>query len=372
MSSIKLRIAELRKFYGIGQRELADAVGVTYQSVSKWETNICMPDIYLLPVIADYFKVTVDELLGLKPIKYLETNTVKTDSLDYWKTKLDYLKRSRSSFWNMDYFQFLIEKVWNITEAVDIIDYGCGFGYLGSILLPFLPHGSTYTGIDINEAFLEEAKNYFNETEFQTEFILEDLYTYQPKKKYDIAICQAVLRHFSNPKEILSKMKNSVKSDGLVICFEVCRELESDGFYIDGIDYDYLCARNGFQKMWKEELKDFGRDYAIGMRIPFMMNEIGLKNVDVRMNDKVNFVTPISNNYDESLQNFQQSNGWNNIINDEEYESKISFFIGKGFDRGEAEAYVRKQNAITNHLKANKDNAKFLQFRGFLISYGTK
>ena len=68
MTTVKLKIAELRKNKGIGQQELADVLNVSFQSVSKWETGATMPDITLLPSIAEYFNVSVDELLGLKPL----------------------------------------------------------------------------------------------------------------------------------------------------------------------------------------------------------------------------------------------------------------------------------------------------------------
>ena len=51
--------------------------------------------------------------------------------------------------WNDDYMEFLIEKVWKINNPVDLIDFGCGIGFMGLMLLPLLPKGSTYTGIDI-------------------------------------------------------------------------------------------------------------------------------------------------------------------------------------------------------------------------------
>jgi len=59
---INQQIASLRKQKGITQEELAGVLGVTNQTVSKWELAACCPDIQLLPDIADYFNVSIDEL----------------------------------------------------------------------------------------------------------------------------------------------------------------------------------------------------------------------------------------------------------------------------------------------------------------------
>ena len=53
----------LRKARGISQEQLADQCGVTVQAVSKWECAQSLPDITLLPVLADYFGVSIDRLL---------------------------------------------------------------------------------------------------------------------------------------------------------------------------------------------------------------------------------------------------------------------------------------------------------------------
>ena len=64
-STIGGNIAELRKSKGVTQENLADAVGLTAQAVSKWESG-GSPDTSLLPAIADYFGVTIDRLFGRK------------------------------------------------------------------------------------------------------------------------------------------------------------------------------------------------------------------------------------------------------------------------------------------------------------------
>lgn len=66
---LKENITFLRKEKGITQEELAKALGVTNQAVSKWESGQCCPDIQLLPELATYFGVSVDRLLGVEAKK---------------------------------------------------------------------------------------------------------------------------------------------------------------------------------------------------------------------------------------------------------------------------------------------------------------
>lgn len=60
--NIGKKIRELRKQRRITQEQLAESIGVSFQAVSKWENNIALPDITLVPILAAYFGVSLDEL----------------------------------------------------------------------------------------------------------------------------------------------------------------------------------------------------------------------------------------------------------------------------------------------------------------------
>ncbi len=83
MKQIGENIANLRRANGMTQEQLADIIGVSAQSVSKWETSTTMPDIMLLPVIADIFGVTVDVMYGrIKVEEKKSADKVFSDTID--------------------------------------------------------------------------------------------------------------------------------------------------------------------------------------------------------------------------------------------------------------------------------------------------
>ncbi len=68
--NIAKNIIALRKNKGITQEQLAEALNISAQAVSKWETGACQPDTLTLPLIAEYFNVSIDYLYYGKDMTY--------------------------------------------------------------------------------------------------------------------------------------------------------------------------------------------------------------------------------------------------------------------------------------------------------------
>jgi len=71
-------LRELRRARELTQEELAGILGVTYQAVSKWERGEGYPDITMLPTIANYFGVSLDDLVGME---HLRSDALREDYL---------------------------------------------------------------------------------------------------------------------------------------------------------------------------------------------------------------------------------------------------------------------------------------------------
>lgn len=87
------KIRQMRRRDNRTQEALAEAIGVTSQAVSRWEANGGYPDMEMIPSIANYFGVTIDELFGYHNdreskidaiIKKVDSFGIKTRSDDEW------------------------------------------------------------------------------------------------------------------------------------------------------------------------------------------------------------------------------------------------------------------------------------------------
>ena len=97
MSGIAGSISELRKQCGFTQKNLAEKVGVSIQTVSKWEKGISSPDINLLPAIADALGISIDRLFNR------DRETVRQDIDESYREVADLIARrikfAQSKLW---------------------------------------------------------------------------------------------------------------------------------------------------------------------------------------------------------------------------------------------------------------------------------
>ncbi|WP_427051674.1 class I SAM-dependent methyltransferase [Paenibacillus sp. TC-CSREp1] len=208
----------------------------------------------------------------------------------YWDQQIEYLRNTRWLYYNDDYLEFLVQRVWKIEKAVHIIDYGCGFGYMGLKLLPLLPEGSKYTGVDKGTELIKHAKEIYEHTSYQADFIEGDIEKFQINRTYDIAMSHAFLLHMPEPKSILEKMIGSVVDGGRVICFEPHWIANMSSYALEGVQQSSIIQLGALQKIYEQDAIRSGKDGNIGMSIPVLLSQLGVRGVECRVSDRVNFL----------------------------------------------------------------------------------
>ena len=80
MQTIGEKISELRKGKKMTQEQLAEIMHVSSQAVSKWENDLSIPDLPIMVQLADYFQVSLDEIVRPQkeqPVRYVDQVTKK-------------------------------------------------------------------------------------------------------------------------------------------------------------------------------------------------------------------------------------------------------------------------------------------------------
>ncbi len=99
---LRKKIKQLRFKAGLTQEQLADKLGIGPQAVSKWENDVAMPDITLLPLLAEVFGVTIDDLFDLTVEQRLNRIENRMDAEEelpqdvFWEYE-EFLKRQLES-----------------------------------------------------------------------------------------------------------------------------------------------------------------------------------------------------------------------------------------------------------------------------------
>jgi len=113
------KLRELRKRDGRTQEDLANAVGVTAQAVSRWEMGQGYPDIEVIPAIANYFGVYIDELFGYDNEREAKINSYIREMEEMERNgagceeRLAYIRNAVSEFPSSDKLLILLAEMLN-------------------------------------------------------------------------------------------------------------------------------------------------------------------------------------------------------------------------------------------------------------------
>lgn len=285
----------------------------------------------------------------------------------YWDQRIEYLRNTRWLYYNDDYLDFFFSKVLKIEQPVNVIDFGCGYGFLGIRILPLLPEGSTYTGIDKGEKLIETAKEYYSGLPYKSDFICVDINEYLPVRKYDVVMCHALLLHVTNIEYTLNKMIRSASDNGKIICFEPHWISTVANFNMENEDQSKILPLGILQKLYENGYKKYKINGNIGIRLPFLLTKLGVKDVQCRVSDKVVFYDPASSDpkNDELYKSIKEEGFARKIANIDEMLDDLACKLDS---ESEAEILL---NAMCLHSEAQTSKSYITWAPTMKITFGS-
>lgn len=153
MNKLSKQIRAMRKKKQLTQVQLAELLGVKYQSISKWENGMTMPDSAMLPKIADCLECSIDDLFGRSP--GCNKRNIPTDEMQFLLQSYSQAYDPEAGPWNLSlenkYLEFKLTEFFEmhfvVTETTNICNIGIGAGEWDRYLSYKLKGGSL-TSID--------------------------------------------------------------------------------------------------------------------------------------------------------------------------------------------------------------------------------
>jgi len=196
-------IARYRKEQGLTQEALGEKLGVTFQAVSKWETNQTVPDTELLPELARTLNISIDKLLGY--------SAFNSDTSYYEE---DY--RKKDYFWGVIPSTMCLKVLELLPpeKQIKILDIGCGEG---KDAVFFARCGYDVSAFDISEAGLEKTKRLADKANVNLRVFRANICDYRLDEKYDVLYSSGVLHYIKTElrDEIMSNYKANVNEKGI-------------------------------------------------------------------------------------------------------------------------------------------------------------
>jgi tellurite methyltransferase len=196
-------LIRLRKEQKYTQERIADALGVSFQAVSKWENAQSYPDIELLPRLAELLSTSVDTLLGFVPTKRLVSdyeNRYKTDGF-YWGVAPNRMC-------------YEVMRLKPPTSPLRLLDMCCGEG---KDAVFFANNGYIVSAFDVADTGLEKGRRLAELNGCEVSFFKADMRDFMPDDEFDIIYTSGGLLYHAPEKRqvMMDAYKKKTMSSGL-------------------------------------------------------------------------------------------------------------------------------------------------------------
>jgi len=287
----------------------------------------------------------------------------------------------RQGMWREDTLEKLADWL-GIEPGMNVLDVGCGLGYLGYTWWPYIGEGGRYTGLDTSAKLLKEAEKSAEVwSEGGTaEFIEGDAVNLPfEDNAFDWVMCQTLLMHLKEPERALSEMERVVRPGGLISCNEpdnlsamLARPFHSGPE--PPLEYMVLSRKVVFIKYLGRIALGKG-DMAIGAKLPHLFTQMGLTDIDIRMNDRVRFLEPPYESEDmqtrmkEMKTWFLEDGGYQKVLAEDREE-----FLAGGGDAAEFDSLRDFADLTRQTIKDQLDRGEFYNLGAgpYFIAKGRK
>ena len=282
-------IKSLRIKKKMTQEELAELLGTTSKSVSRWEQSLTYPDISLLPLIANIFEVTVDELLGVESIKQDEYVKELKKQADKYAMNNDY--ESELKLW-----QEAHKKLPN-NEEVKI----CLISVMNTINI--ITNEIKYSSeiIKLAESILEKSTN--NIIRINATQCLVDLYSQMDNIEMAEHYCKQLPKDLLYTRNVMQtrylkdeKLLTSIQMNICDLVSEIGREAEFV-IYDNRMQTSNVYKKEYLERLIKIEELIFVKDNDYGYHaVPTIFNNIELAKLEIKTTNKEDIVINCLNN----------------------------------------------------------------------------
>jgi SAM-dependent methyltransferase len=294
---------------------------------------------------------------------------------DAKKHSEDHLGPAREYWWNDDYLELLAQRL-HLRYTGTLVDIGCGKGMMGFMFSKHMPAGAQVYGVDFEPEYIEEAKQ-----KAQSVYLHNDIrYDFRvgnasniplPDNLADLTLCQTLLIHVKDPRQVINEMMRITKPGGWVLALEpnnLVPNLMFDRYGETDFDVESTLEVLEIKLRIEKGKKRLGEGFnSLGDVIPDLFLKAGLENIKVWISDKALSIIPPYDTQEKMLRVEQMLQWIDSDAMGYDYQDNLNYFMAGGGDKDKFDAYWQRLLYNKIALKQRLLNEEYVSAGGSLV-----